>query len=469
MTLHIAKDFLTWGLVEDVYAPYYSLYTTAMMLNGVFGFSVIGQTSFNLTSGSITKGQGTNNANINIGGALTKAVQIPSGTYVVSVSDIDRILAVRSNTNPMLNSGLFRIGGIDSVTNSLLVVPRSWSADPPPPETNVSWKIYESEPVATTTFNTVGNALGGLFYRSWGSATCTRIILQSPHSSGWQVRICSESSTDVNEGNNAQGGVGAKCSVTVGFGGNASGDFAVGGRHTHMAQYYNLTSTHQHGLGGGTLTKVGGTVPGFGGKNAIDPMRYYGWSDDSTGSTVIVCRGHGDNTHENIIVFGIPEDEELPLPTDIMHRLFTFGSTNTSVNGANIDIEPGVQVIDAQIGITWGLGNAPTSLVPGSWCYLAGNAANATIMHDATASDNPYIGKTELYGWDLYAGTYDFFHEYSEQGSIFPMEPRRIGRLPIIRRGRINFNDWTTSNDPGRTWFHITDGMYAPWSGSILP
>ena len=71
MTLHIAKDFLAWGTVEDVYAPYYSLLTTALMLNGVFGFSIVGQTTFNLASGSITKGQGSNNANINLGGTMT--------------------------------------------------------------------------------------------------------------------------------------------------------------------------------------------------------------------------------------------------------------------------------------------------------------------------------------------------------------------------------------------------------------
>lgn len=469
MTLHIAKDFLTLSQTATTYAPYYSLVATAMMLNGVFGFTVVGQTSFNLTSGSITKGQGTNNANINLGGTLTKAVQLPSGSYVVSVSDVDRILALRSNSNPRLNSGLFRISGFDSATNSVFVVPRAWSGDAPPAETNVSWKVYETESLAIAGFNTTANSLTGMAYRSWGTSPVPRIILQSPHSSAWQVRICIESNTDVNDATGSgAGGIGSKCSVVVGFAGDAFGDFAVGGRHFHMPLYHNLTSTHNHLFGGGTLTKTGGTVPGYPGRSTIEPMRYYGWSDDSTGSTVLVCRGHGDTSSEGIIVFGIPEDEELPLPVDPIMRLFCYGSSYIAAFNQLV-INPGLQSVQAQPGLTWSFGNAPTFCMPGSWCFLAGNAAASSLMQDTTACDSPYIQKTELYGWDLYAGTFDQMHDFNEQGSIFPMEPRRLGRFPIIRRGRTNFNGWTLSNDQARSWIHLAEGIYAPWSGSIIP
>ncbi len=468
MTLHLSKDFLAkHASAATVLSRHYNLCITAYFLVGVMGFGVVGQTSFNINSGSITKGSGVNSANINMGAGLERAVQIPSGSYVVTASDIDRVWALKSNSNPLMNSGIFRVGGIDTGTNSLIMVARSW-LDFPIVETGVSWKIFENEGIVTTGFSIGANAnpnAGALTkYRGDGTATCSRIILQSPHSTGWQVRICAETDADCNTGL-----IRAASSIAPGFGGNAAGDFANGGQYLHQAQFWNLGDDNTHN------SRIPGSVPGLCSFASGTPSRYYMWCDDVTGTCMIVVRQHGDPNTESFVVFGLPEDEEQPLPVNPIHRLFVWGSTyhNAGSNNSAIHLKTDALVnsntpVLSSMGVAFGLGFQPVTCAPGSWAYSTGQAVNAGLLNNATAADDVALGASTLCGLDLYAGTWD--NTYINGGAAFQsLEPRRLGRMPFARRGRENYNAWSTSVDQSRSYLHLAQGVYCPWSGSIIP
>ncbi len=457
--LHICRDFLARHPTSTtVFTRYYGLYISAMFLNGVLGYTQVGHTNFNLSSGSITKGFGTNTANINLGLGYERAVQLPSGSYVVSASDVGRVLALKSNNNPRLSSGLFRISGIDSSSNAVFVEARGW-LDAPPVESSVSWTMYETESTVTANFANGANSLAAGQYRGNGNATTSRIILQSPHSTAWQLRIAAETTLDVGAtGINAP--CGAPCSFTPGFGGDSSGDFPQVGRHLHHPIFFNVTSAIT-----ADPVRTHSTLPGFPAFTSDEPGRYYMWGDDSTGSAFLFCRQHGDTGADGLVVFGLAEDEQLPLPTDAVHRLFSFGAVKTGVHDVSID--PDHHGSGGQLGVAFGLGMQPIMCVPSSWCYLAGNASQSGIMNDSVAADSVYLKSTELYGWDLVAGTYDV--TIVTAAPNISLEPRRLGRLPFARKGRENFNNYSTSTDVGQTYMHLARGIYLPWSGSIIP
>lgn len=467
MTLHLCKDFLAkHPLNSTVYLRYYHLCISSYFLRGVLGYTVVGSTSFSLDGTPITKGSGTT-AVINVGAGLERAVQLP-GTYVVSLADIDRVLALKSPANPLMNSGLFRVSGIDVPSNSLIMVARSW-LETPIAETGVTWKLFENEGLVTANFlnGSNGNPEAGALtkYRGDGSATTSRIILQSPHSTNWQLRICAEAPIDTN-GSGGQGAIGAPCSFAPGFGGNSAGDFANAGQHLHHPQFWNLGGDQS------ILSRTSQTVAGLGITGSDIPGRYYMWGDDVTGTCMIICRQHGSLPTEGIVVFGLPEDEEQPLPVNPVHRLFVFGSTNRVNVGTGTQItlkaEAG-SVNYTVLGSAFGLGNQPITCTAGGWAYSTGQTYFSGLMNDATAADDVYLGATTLTSYDLYAGTWDTGVQGGNLTPFISLEPRRLGRLPFARRGRENFNAFSTSVDQSRSWLYFASGIFCPWSGSIIP
>lgn len=455
MTLHVCRDFLMMHPTDpDPYHRYYAAYAIAMFLRGVLGYTQVGHTNFNLDGSVITKGSGTNDANVNAGAGLERAVQMPV-SYTVSSADIDRILALKSNSNPMLNSGLFRVSGIDSTSNSLFMVARSW-LEVPPAEVGVSWRLYENEATVTALFVNGANTKASGRYRGDGDATTSRIVLQSPHATAWQLRVCCETPNDSN-GVVPNFACAPPCSVAPGFGGNAAGDFSAAGKHLHPAMFFDLSAAK---------VKTDGWLGGIASNTNVAPGRVYMWGDDATGTCVIITRQHGDTAWNGLCGFGLSEDEDLPLAADPVHRLFVFG--HTAIAGNTMEMGAGPRTVDNMMGVAMGLGYQPVTCVPGSWQYMQDATRDSSIMHDTLAADSVYVSATELYGWDLYAGTWDFAHP-SVVASAIQMEPRRLGRFPFARRGRENFNTFSTSVDAGRTWLHMQTGIYLPWSGSIVP
>lgn len=442
MTLHISRDLvdrpqiptggasLGTGVEEQI-----GLYWIAVFLRYVLGFSVVGQTNFNLEGGALTKATGTG-AIINLGPFNEQGVSIPSGQYVLTGSDINRVLVLKSVSNPKTNSGLFRIVSVDTVQNIAYV---DFVSSMKPINETLSWTICESDSIVQ--FNVGSNA--GTGYRSNGTATCSRIILQSPHSSGWQVRLCRESTSDVANGL-------LNSSVAPGFGGDAFGDFPSGGSHLHHFLYHNVSNTTYRG-----------TAAGVDKNNTKWPARFYLWGDDVTGSTVIVARGiaaGGDTPKMLMLSFGLAEDETMPLPSRDAYRLFVLGSTVAPASeGINYSCDFGTAFPG---GAGFGLGNSPISACYSLYAKLTGqtNVASAPRLSSA-AADNSFTRETELQTVDVIVGTYDNYDDVAGE-SILRLEPRRLGTAPFARVGR-SIGEFSLASDG--SWIHLQNGVWLPW------
>lgn len=445
--LHVCRDLLTLGNPVNLDCNRVCLYLLAIFSKSVLNYTQIGNTNFDLTSSTFLKGSGS-------GGTLNQGTGneyafAPNG-YTVSAADINRVLAIRSTANPMVNSGLFRVTAVDTANNWFILNYRS--GDTPPAEIGLTWSLWVSEATAVNTnFNYTGNGTTGT-YQGQGSATQSRVILQSPHSSAYQVRFTVENSTD-------GGNFGPCPSVTIapGFGGNSSGDFSAAGQVLHGALYFNTSDSNYKG------TSVGPSPFGTG------QVRVYIWGDDSLGSVICMIRNSFGNGN-SFCGWGICEDEEQPLPSKDVQRLFTFGNYLTNANDT-ISWTIGPDYGHSLIG--FGLGEEPVIGAFSTYYFAAGvdqsGGSNSTPRGETSAGDNPYLAATELQTVDVVVGTWDTPNATASQGQYLNLEVRRLGRFPFGRLGRNNFGDWQISTDATHSWFHTQDGIYMPWQGSILP
>lgn len=456
MALHVCRDFLTIGNPLTVYTPFYLLYLQALFLRGVLNYSIVGQTGFNIDSATFLKGTGVAGS-LNQGGAHIFAFA-PDG-YVVSASDINRILVVKSANNPMQNSGLFRVVGINTANNWWYLNYRSGEA--PPAESGLTWRLYENENVFYAQINGTGNGNTGT-YQSRGSALTNRIILQSPSSLNWQVRIAYEAAVDCGYNTN-EGGVGPHLSATSpqtgfttmpGYGGDSAGDFAAGGEHLHFPMWINVRNRYNYGTTCGLFT------------HSSTQARFYAWGDDVTGTAFMLARSVISGI-DGFIHFGLAEDEEQPLPPKNVQRLFVIG-TNSSAGSIGWSCGSN----QGRSGMAYGLSNQPVSCIYSLYNALDGQGfpSSTPIRASTYAGDNPYIAATELLPVDLLAGTQD---NQSPLGGTLPevlnLEGRRLGRAPFLRMGRSNYGYFQVASDVDRSWIHLNDGMFLPWKGAILP
>jgi hypothetical protein len=440
-------------------------YFMAMFLYTVLGYTIVGQTNFNLTGSTLLKGYGTNGS-LNQGTQATQyAFKCPTGTYTVTTADIGRILVLKSPGNPMINSGLFRVTGVDTTNNYLFINYRAGAT--PPAETNMTWGLYENELVFLTTVNWpnggggVGNGIAGT-YQGQTSSPQSRIVMQCPSSLAWQVRICYENYYDYGGGGGGStmpGGAIYSSGITqaVGFGGNSVGDFQPGGQHTHTALFFNVHA--------GTWTSCTSGIWLSGATQA----RFYIWGDDQTGTVFMAGRSVVGGGTDSFVHFGIPEDEEQPLPPLTVQRLFTIGA-NQSGNSGNNGIYWNCGPAFSRGGMGFGLSNQPVSCIYSLYNRMDGGLfyENATLRGADYANDSEYIAATELLSADLVVGTLDNNYENGGIEQLI-LEGRRIGRAPIVRLGRNNYGNYQTTTDPNQSWIHLADGMYLPWQGPILP
>lgn len=459
MAIHICRDFLT----TTTKFPSASMYLSSIFLMGVLGYTQVGHTDFNLNNAIVSTGV---SASINFGTSGTySAVGIPSASHIVTALNIGSILTLRSDLYPRHNSGLFRIQSIDAVNNRYIVDYRA--AENPPVETNtLTWKIWVPESIIpsadpTTTIGSAPNGTSG--YQSRGSYIGKRIIMQSPHSSSWQVRYCYESSTDRNNFN-------VQASVAPGFNGDAAGDFPAKTfdtsnivEHLHGPMYFDTSFSSS--LGGSAMGIEAATtsISNLDAPSAI--IRFYAWGDSVSGSALFLTRGvssYGNAWHG----FGLAE-EDAPLPKRTAARLFVFGRgggtrMSTSVrwdNGPAADMATFVSFGDRVL--------APVSCVFAMYDYIA-NPGSTGIKAETLATDNALLGYTELQKVDMYAGTIDTSKGTSSTDAIYDFEPRRIGSVPIARIGRSNFGTWSLTNDASKSWFHALNGVFLPWTGPAI-
>jgi hypothetical protein len=458
MAVHLQRDYL---VLNSNVTRCATSYIVAIFLRRVLGFSFVGHTNFDIENvGTLLLASGTtvgNRAGINFGAvppsaptAESTAVSIPVGVRTVSAADIGRILVLRSTTNPKHNSGCFAISSVDTVNNRYRIDWRSAEAPPPEAADSMDWWLYASDANAPS-INVSGSQNGGPGYNGNGSSTTPRLILQSPHSTGWQLRICHETLTEQNSPRTSTPSV----TMTVGFNGTAAGDFLVGGRHCHGSLFFDAATSRWRGLNPGFAFNVG----------AQQRITIIG---DDTGQAVVwFARNVGTPSASSHMIFGLPDEEVVPLPTDPLNRIFSLGQQfgNYSALSFGMYLTNTDNVLSA--GSTFGFSGQPVTCTTGCWTYLTHPSANTSPFFDATAGDNPWLGATELLTVQLFAGTWHT--SAAAVGSFLtPTEPRQMGLVPYLRQGRTNFGDFVLSTD--KAWRHMRNGTYVPWEGpAVLP
>lgn len=548
MTVHICRDVLLGGTLGGQTSSYDSFWTVGIFLQGVLGFTVASSAgaaalipppyadttvpyfsatqtgpnswTFAQVSSSILN-RTTGSCFINLGTGKEMYVQfspdvmnLSAAAYPIGYPDISasfpagagtnfwdrKWLCLKSNEYPLANSGIFEVVSQSYSDNALIIEYRAGTGSFPPVQTGsfATASIWLPPPGSDNGFpgrtaattgpitTLVNNGAGSTGYSTSGStATFPRVVLTSPHSSSWQVRLCIESVNDMWNANDPT------FTAIPGFGAIA-GDFMIGkylttsSLHLHINNWWNEPGSSLYFP---NFTNRAGTRPGldrwwntFGGglpqiwNSEVWRIsgRLYMWGDDQTGSCLVFHRPQRGPYENCFMMFGIPEDEPDPLPgTHPIHRLFTMG--NTYFNA--------IKDIDWRNGEynSYGIGGAAYSLDKRQGpisCVMAFLASVAFTASSFGSTDRPLNfdlrmhsssfagGAREVIPVELIAGGWD--NQYiNGQPPVYPLEIRRLGHVPIARMGtNVAMSNWVTADDD-RTWFHIKNGMYLPWGGII--
>lgn len=493
MSIHLCRDFITQG---NASSPGTTMYATAIFLFHVLGFDFIQHRNFPLQSSSYEKGGTTvlsGNilfASINSGSATGYQVMIPTASYLVSSADLNRILALKSDNFPKANSGLFRITSASISDNFLTIDYRVNTGTLPPTDDRLRWRIYEQESIVKSTWSSGSNtptqvlATGSSLrfgYRTWDAgsagslpASASRVILQSPDDSKWQVRLALESDYDVKSGSCQTG-----LTFAPGFFTSTPPYEAPGFKELHGPLYFNSSASLYQG------TAVGPGPAMIGSQWTTGSWRILMWGDDETGTLVIVNRGLTLNA-SGWAAFGLPEDDHL-YPTiapdpNTMKRLFTMGSANAvgTLNWrsdfvtASINLPPNVNCV------VWGDNEQP---------ILAALSTYADVFNQTThfrnitqAGTSSFGGYTEVIDVEILAGLFDTTQS-TLTSSVYQFQPRRVGRFPLARLGSgkfggipssVGFATWSHSSDvhvdagTGPQWLHTEGGIFLPWEGPAI-
>lgn len=466
MAIHVCRDFFTLGASLT---PLANIYFLSLFLTGVLGFTRVGQTSADyppLQKGFVVSGSG---ASINLGSGSAKEyyVSVPTASYLMSssFSDSGKILVLKSRNYPRHNSGLFRVLSASISDNAFIIDYRSISGSLasgslPPIESgslsgSLDWMLFNAEPqqVGNTNHETyTGNGLPAPNYATYGTGSnYPRVIYKSPHSSSWQVRLCWESYPDRWSVNGVPG---LHNTFSVGLDGDVRGDWQFFGRNCHGLNFWN------NGTAGLRAGQQAGLAPAMVGFNDYTngQWRLYMWGDDQTGSTIIMNRP-GSSNYQGGAGFGMADNEPAPIPTNPIHRVFSFGRGTSFAPSLDI----GSYNEYGMTGQAFGFNGTPISMVFNHYHIIYADQFPETFV----TQDSLHLGATELLPVDVMAGTWlTSYIGSSPFGQGMFLEPRRMGIGPCgIRTGRSNFGDWTLSNDANRSWFHSTNGWYMPWGG----
>lgn len=453
MTTHVCRDFLT---VDSDNGKNQTIYLTSLFLYEVMNFTIIGATNFDLPSFQVSSGV---SASINLGPGFEDHVLLPGGHSVTPGDYINsRILTLRSVDNSMVNSGLFRIINTGSFSGSATLQIDYRSPDSPPSETNLKWGVYEKE--STVTMFQGGNGNNENKYQTTGTSSVgSRIILQSSASPQWQVRLCYESVVETVISDS----LGSFVSIAPGMSGTINGDFISGSEQLHGLSWFDSS-----------IDAYLGSTTGFDADTTTSTAnrRYYFWANEtvSPGSFVLWCR-LPTSTSAAWAAFGFCEDETMPLPPNTIQRMFTFGRSQINIRQSIPRWGTYPTKGDSTV-VGFSLKNRP--ILGGISCWTPVRYTAATVpgssahpFYSGFQKDNPVVNATELMSNDVYVGTANRLNANSV--AKFDYEARRLGRFPLAKAGRTEFGEYTTSTDTGKSWIHLYDGIYMPWSGSTLP
>lgn len=436
------------------------------------------------TTNTLTTGQTVTIASV---GGNTNA----NGTFTITVLN---------NTTFTLNgttgNGNYTTGGTVQ-TNTYIIDYRTMGVAPPQePFDSMNWYLYEKDSGCPT--YAVSNSTWPNGYGSSGTYTGPRIILQSPHPLGWQVRVCNEGAGDINAnnvtytGSNGWYGNVASSTAIPGFGGNVAGDFAVGGPHLHTAQWYGTFNNANAYTAG-----FAGTTPGWGtgdsysasyfGANVAIQYRITIAGDDSGQAVAMFGRREFDPTNPRqwYVIFGLPDNEPTPLPVNNVARLFVIGSGQTGFDNNNFgndinDISWSMGPVfftngalagnnECQ-GMSQSLGGIPVACSTSLWTYTTGANQFQSPIFDGSAGDSPWLNATELTTVDIINGTVQSWSGQTNPTppQILPLEPRIIGTIPLLRAGRTNFGEFALTTDGQHSWQHMRRGIYLTWNGPVV-
>jgi hypothetical protein len=575
MTVHLCRDYQSVSQSSQTDSGYgdmsafAGMYVMAAFMRRVLGYSIVGQTNFDIDGTFTIAGSASNLATINADGS----VSIPSaggGSHTVGVGDVNRMLVLKSAANPTVNSGCFLITGVGGgFPNSYVVSSRIGSSGLLTPEVGLQWWLMENDSLVTgdqtpyglgsiigygnsrygantgqhttipsnvtlptgtftlvvnsttgfpsagrinvagvanyinytgtspgsftgcafnyggapysvtagtdvyDTSNGTGTALSATTYAGNGPlASSPRIILQSPHATGWQVRISNEPSSWV-----VYTSVGTRWSIAPGFNGNSLGDFPAHSPSLNGGLFFNNNPNDTSYAYAGT-TVGPGSGSGAGGASYSAGQRITCTGDDTGQAVCIIIRSSSTNTSGyQYSCFGIPDNEPSPLPPTNMQRLFVIAKQDNAYgSGYGLSFLWSVgnnSTIPGITGLGFGLDNSICSCSPSCWSATAITSSGQGVspMFSANAGDSPFLGATELLPVDLINGV--FFSSGTYGGNTIKVmneQTRTIGTMPFLRAGRANFGNFSTTTDANNSWYHFVNGVYLQWGGPpVIP
>ena len=446
MTLHICRDFLT---MPSASSPVTNMYLMSAFLQHVLSYEVFAQVNFDITSSAYLASQSgqeiSTYASINNQGVgRENYVLIPSSTYLVQNGDVGRILALRSKFYPTYNSGLFRVTAIDEDTNSLIIDYRS--PESPLLETgSLPWRLFENETLLPA-ISTGSNGYAHGKYQSRDAASASRVLFNAP--GGWHLRLCMESPPDVT------GTLPGGFSIAPGAGHLRTADFDDASGNLHGAMWFNSTSSIYRGM-------VVGLSPSS--NQSTGQWRVTMVGDDAS-STCLVFNQNVTFTSGGTgwAAFGLPEDESLPLSSNIIDRLFVVGYGNKL---PNLTWQSGFFNDGHTQGVAWSTFGFPIPCVMSSYADIRNLDPHWRTFASSLSGSAFLSGSTELTDVQLIAGTMSSSLAHL-QPAVVPFAPRRVGRFPFARQGRATYATWTLS--PDKQWLHTQDGIFVPWNGPLI-
>ncbi len=346
-----------------------------------------------------------------------------------------------------------------------------YSPNVPPIEASdsMNWYLYERDGYASVLAQGASNGNTSLQYRGNGTSTTPRIILQSPNALAWQVRICHETTNDSGVGTSP---ISAECALITfapGFGGDAFGDFAVGGPHLHTPLFFNSNSNNFQGgaVGfGDNLNIPAGTIS--------MPYRITVVGDtDGYGVTVFGRRpGNATTPRSYMLTFGMCEIEATPLPPNNEARLYSIGSGNSQTSGNNLNdiswypgnIVNGSNTQGVAVKSSVGSFATPITATVSMLSYAFGNGQQGSPIFDGSAGDTPWFGGVELFAVDVSVGVLNTWNNSPVANYGFPfLDGRFLGTIPHIREGRANYTEYSTTAD--LVGQHMRRGVWLLWGG----
>jgi len=445
MTVHLLRDFLT---VTSAIAPATNMYLLSLFAYGVLGYTIDSSVSFDLTSSNYLKASydvsGTLQlGSINLATGSEYFVAVPLAAYTVSSADVNRILVTRSQLYPKSNSGLFRVTAVNVPANAFVIDYRS-TEYPPVESSTLTWRLFEAENMLPN-WSTGSNGSTG--YNTRGASTASRIMLNSP--GGYHVRMCLESVPD------RSGTIPGGFSIAPGAGSVQRADFNDVDGHLHGPMWFNTTSSLYRGSAVGLSPRINSF------EWTTGQWRLTALGDDVNGTTLAINRNVSFPTGGNgWAIFGIPEDEALPLPTNVIDRVFVMGYGTAT---PNLSWHSGFFNDGHAQGMAWNRYGRPVPCIMSSYADVTN--IDPHVRNLSSSINTAYTSKTELMDVDLLVGV--MLSQLSPSGSkVHNFAPNRLGRVPFVRMGRSNYGQWTLT--PDQAWLHAQDGIYVPWSGPLL-